>query len=128
MYSDEYIGASRLNRLRSYYLMAGLIAPVARNVLFKPAMLISYSPNSPFELDINGSFLFVEAIWVGATYRLGDSVHGVFQYQFSKQFKAGVSVDFTVSELSNYTAGSFEIMMEYLFSYDKDGVNNIRFF
>ena len=128
LYSDNYIGTRSISRFRSYYFMAGVIAPVARNILFKPAIMISYAPNAPFEVDINASFLFMESIWLGVSYRLEDSIDGVIQYQFSKQFKAGVAIDFTLSELSDYTAGSMELMVEYLFSYDKEGVNNIRFF
>ena len=128
LYGSEYIGARSISRFRSYYFMAGVIAPVSQNILFKPAMMVSYAPNAPFELDINASFLFMESLWLGASYRLGDSVDGVIQYQFTKQFKAGLALDFTLSELNDYTRGSGEIMIEYLFSYEKEGVNNIRFF
>jgi len=70
----------------------------------------------------------MESIWLGVSYRLEDSIDGVVQYQFSKQFKAGLAIDFILSELNDYTAGSFELMVEYLFSYEKEGINNIRFF
>ena len=128
LYSDDYVGARSISRFRSYYLMAGVIAPVSQNIKFKPAMMISYAQNAPFELDLNASFLFMDVLWLGVSYRLGDSVAGVIQYQFSKQFKAGLAVDFTTSELNSYTRGSGEIMIEYLFSYEKEGINNIRFF
>lgn len=128
LYSDEFFGINEISRFRSYYLMGGVIARVGDNVLFKPAMMISYNPNAPFELDLNASFLFMNAFWLGATYRLGDSVDAVLQYQFTQQFKLGLATDFTLSELRDYTTGSFEVMLEYLFFYDKEGVNNIRFF
>jgi type IX secretion system PorP/SprF family membrane protein len=128
LYNDDFIGLGRLSRFRSYYLMAGVIAPVGNNVYFKPSMMISYNPNAPFEMNFNASFLFMEALWLGVSYRLGDSVQGVVQYQFNKQFKAGLALDFTLSELQRYTAGSLEVMVEYLFSFEKDGINNIRFF
>lgn len=128
LYSDEFFGINQISQYRSYYLMGGVIARVADNVMFKPAMLITYSPNAPFELDLNASFLFMNAFWLGATYRLGDSVDAVMQFQLSKQFKLGLATDFTLSELRDYTTGSFEVMAEYLFFYDKEGVNNIRFF
>jgi len=126
--SSEFFGINEISKYRSYYLMGGIIARVADNVMFKPAMMISYSPNAPFELDMNASFLFMQAFWIGATYRLGDSVDAVLQYQLSKQFKLGLATDFTLSELRDYTSGSFEVMIEYLFFYDKEGINNIRFF
>lgn len=128
LYSDEFFGVNEISRFRSYYLMGGLITRVADNVLFKPAMMISYNPNAPFELDLNASFMFMNAFWLGATYRLGDSVDAVLQFQLSKQMKLGLATDFTLTELRDYTTGSFEVMLEYLFFYDKEGINNIRFF
>jgi len=116
LYSDNFIGTRSISRF------------LAENILFKPAMMISYAPNAPFEIDINASFLLMESIWLGVSYRLEDSIDGVVQYQFSKQFKAGLAIDFILSELNDYTAGSFELMVEYLFSYEKEGINNIRFF
>ena len=70
----------------------------------------------------------MEKFWVGASYRLGDSVNGLFQYQFNKQFKAGVAVDFAVSELSNYSGNTYELLMQYSLMYDDEKINNIRFF
>lgn len=128
LYSDAFFGINQISKFRSYYLMGGVIARVSPNVMFKPSMMISYNPNAPFELDLNASFLFMNAFWIGATYRLGDSVDAVLQYQFSKQFKLGLATDFTLTELKNYTSGSFEVMIEYLFFYDNEGINNIRFF
>ena len=128
LYSDQYFGANSFSKFRSYYLMAGAIAKVSENVMFKPAMMISYSPNAPFEVDLNASFLFMRAFWLGATYRLGDSVDAVVQFQLSQQLKLGLATDFTLTELNDYTDGSFEIMLEYLFLHDKDNINNIRFF
>jgi len=128
LYGDEFFGIGNYSRFRNYYLMTGVIAPVGDNVLFKPAMMVSYSPNAPFELDINASFIFMESFWLGATYRLGDSVDGVIQYQFTKQLKAGLAMDYTLTELQQYSKGSVEFLIEYLFSHEQGGVNNIRFF
>ena len=128
LYSDQFFGQSEIRDFRSYYLMGGLIVELNDQLLFKPAALISYNPNAPFELDLNASFYLVDAIWIGATYRLGDSVDGVVQYQFSPQLKVGLGFDFTTSELSQFSSGTFEILTEYTFQYDKENVNNIRFF
>ncbi len=128
LYTSDLFDLGNFSRFRTYYLMAGVAIPLRNNILFKPAVLFSFIPNAPFEMDINASFLLMEALWVGGSYRLGDSMDAVVQYQFTKQFKAGVALDFTVSELQKYTAGSVELMIEYIFSFEKDGVHNIRFF
>lgn len=113
---------------RSAYFMAGSIHKISSNIFFKPAVLFSYNPAAPFELDVNLSFFLMDALWLGATYRIGDSVNGVVQYQFTPQVKAGLAVDMTMSELQQYTGGGFEMMMEYTFTYENDNLRHLRFF
>lgn len=126
LYTDDNVRSASV--LQSYYLMGGVVAKVSETVLFKPAMMISYSPNAPFELDLNASFMFMNAFWLGATYRLGDSMDAVMQFQLSPQLKLGLATDFTLTELREYTDGSFEVWLEYIFVKEVDGVKNIRWF
>ncbi len=113
---------------RNFYLMGGAVIKVNDNIKFKPAALISYNPNAPFEVEVNANFIFMDAFWVGASYRLGDSFDGVVAYQITKQIKAAIVADFTLSELKDYTTGSFEFLVEYSFIYDNTRVKNLRYF
>jgi len=117
-----------VNSLRSYYLMGGLITRLNKNVKFQPGVLVTKNDNAPFEFDLNASFVFMDALWIGASYRLQDSFDAIVQYQFSKQLKAALAVDMTLSELRHYSPGSFEVMLEYIFLYDGARYNNIRYF
>ena len=108
--------------------MGGVMLPVSENIWFKPTAMLSYNPNAPFEADLNASFLLMNKLWIGATYRLNDSVDGVVQYIFSPRFKAGVAYDFTTSELNNYTSGSWEILLEYSLITEDEGRQHLRFF
>lgn len=128
VYSDNANTGNESNTMRSYYLMGGLITRINRAVQFKPAMLITYNPNAPVEVDMNASFLFMDKIWVGASYRMGDSVDAMFQYQFNPQLKMGVAVDITTSKLSQYSPGSFEVMMEYSLNFEAKKMNHLRYF
>ncbi|MEL7020003.1 MAG: type IX secretion system membrane protein PorP/SprF [Bacteroidota bacterium] len=114
--------------LRSYYLMGGTMLSLSDAVVFQPNVMLSYNPNAPFEADLNASFLFVDRLLVGATYRLGDSIDGVVQYRFSPQFKLGIAYDFTTSELNNYTSGSWEVWLEYSLTKQEEGLQHLRFF
>lgn len=121
-------GEEKVSQLSSYYLMGGVMLPISASVWFKPTAMLSYNPHAPFEADINASFLFMEKLWLGATYRLGDSVDGIIQYIFSPRLKAGIAYDFTTSELNNYTSGSWEILVEYSFILENEGMQHLRFF
>ncbi len=128
IYDDEAADYVGINALRSYYLMGGLMMRVSKNVEFHPAALITVNPKSPFEADLNASFIFMKTLWVGASYRLGDSFDFILQYQLNQQLKAAVGVDVTVTELSNYSPGSFELMLEYVFLHNGSRLKNIRYF
>lgn len=113
---------------RTYYAMGAVILNISDNVKFKPSALISYNQNAPFDMDLNASFLLMDALWLGATWRLDDSVDALIQYQFTPSLRGGMAFDFTTSELSNYTAGGYEIMFEYIFSKENQQLKNIRYF
>lgn len=127
-FEGEYYQNNSTGEFRTYYLMAGVVAKLSKNVYFQPSAMLSFNNRAPLDLDINAMFLFMESLWVGATYRLGDSVDGVVMYQFSPQFKAGVAYDLTVSDLRKHTTGTFEILVEYTLCKDKENIEHIRFF
>ncbi len=113
---------------RTYYAMGAVILNVSDNVKFKPSVLLSINQSAPFDMDLNASFLLMDAFWIGATWRLDDSVDALIQYQFTPNLRGGMAFDFTTSELSNYTAGGYEFMIEYIFSKETKQLKNIRYF
>lgn len=128
VYSNNPSQSVNINSLRTYQLMGGFMTRINQVVQFKPAMLVRYNPGTPIELDVNASFLFMNKIWVGASYRLGDSFDAMLQYQFNPQIRAGVAVDLTTSQLSQYSPGSFEVMLEYGLNFEGKGMNHLRYF
>ena len=72
--------------------------------------------------------MFNDALMVGLMYRLEDSVDGLVVYQFDSGLRLGVAVDFTVSELSKATTGSFEVMVGYTFPCEDCEIVNLRYF
>ena len=116
---------------RTYYLMTGFLTNLSNNVKFQPGAMISFNAETPFELDVNANLIFMDAFWVGANYRLGDSFSGLVQYQFTPQLRAGAAFDFTMTELNSYTNGSIEVMLSYTFGKQAataEQINNLRYF
>ncbi len=111
-----------------YYLMGGGVMKLGSSVKFTPSILIKYQPESPFDVDLNASVLMMDAVWFGVTYRLGDALGGILQYQFNQQFKVGLAYDYHLSELKRHQPGSWEIMADYIFKYDNERIKNIRYF
>jgi len=126
--SDLYTSFSQLSPLQTFYFMGGGVVEINKNISIKPSFLISYLPNSPFEADLNLSVLFLETFWIGTSYRLGESASLFVQVPVKDQFKIAIGADYALSDINQFTKGSFEIMIDYTLSYDNDKVNNIRFF
>jgi len=126
--STAYSGFGELKDLRAYYLMGGIIFKINPKMHLRPSLLVSYVKNAPNEIDFNLSLLFLESFWIGASYRLNESADAFVQFPISQQLKVAVGVDYALTELNSFTKGSFEVMAEYLFKYDNEKVNNIRFF
>lgn len=118
-YSGEY---------RSYYAMAAMMFDISSKVKFKPSAMISYNQNVPMDLDLNASFLLMDVLWLGGTWRMGDSFDAIIQYQFTDELRAGMAFDFTTSKLNAYTSGSYEMMVEYTFVKGDEKLQNIRYF
>jgi len=118
------------------YLMAGYVLDLNANIKFKPAALVKYTPNSPMDLDLNGTFIFVDKIWLGLSYRMGgdankgigESIDLLAQYQISDKLRAGISYDFTLSKLQDYNSGTFEVQLEYCLHSKDKRLTNPRFF
>ena len=128
VYDDDPISGGQVSDWRAVYFMGGAIMRLSKNVQFHPAVLVKYNPHSPFDMDLNASFVFMEKVWIGGSYRLQDSFDAVLRFQVTQRLKLGVAADLTLSELRNYSPGSFELMLQYCFLHKAVKLNNIRFF
>ncbi|GIV33064.1 MAG: membrane protein [Chitinophagales bacterium] len=100
---------------KHYFFTAGMMFRITDKVKFKPSVLFKYVRNAPFEADLNASFLFMDAFWLGASYRTGDAVLFMVEYNFSKGIRIGYAYDYTLTELTDYNSGTHEIMVGYEF-------------
>ena len=100
---------------KHYFYTVGAIFRVTDNVKFKPSLLFKHVKNSPFQADLNVSFLMNEALWLGASYRTGDAVSFMIEYMFVKSLRVGYAYDLTLTELNDYSSGTHEIMLGYEF-------------
>jgi type IX secretion system PorP/SprF family membrane protein len=125
LYSDKNEFSGKVN---TWFVQGGLTIPIARRVELLPNVQVRYNPNSPFDLDANLNVMFNDALMIGASYRLDDSIDGLLVYQFKSGFRLGVAVDFTISELKKATTGSFELMAGYTFPCEDCKIKSLRYF
>lgn len=110
------------------YFNAGYIFKTSDNFAIKPSVLIKYLPGAPVQADLNCNLLIKNTFWIGASYRTGDAIIGLLEYNIGDQFRIGYAYDFTTSELSDYNSGSHEIMVSFKFSKDIIKTKSPRYF
>jgi type IX secretion system PorP/SprF family membrane protein len=110
------------------FFMAGYVFDINKIVKFKPSVLTSFVANAPVSLDLTGTFLLYDRLWLGAMYRVGDSFGGLFQVQVTNQLKVGYSYDLSISQLSAYNNGTHEIMIIYDFGFGHGKIRSPRYF
>ncbi|MEM0997007.1 MAG: type IX secretion system membrane protein PorP/SprF [Bacteroidota bacterium] len=102
---------------RPYMLTAGVLIRLNPDFILKPSILVKYLRNSPIQGDFNANLIFKDVFWIGASYRTGDAMVGMLEYQINPQFRIGYAFDYTITELRRYHNGSHEFMLRYEFGY-----------
>lgn len=134
----ESISRSDLEAIENqhFYGMVGLLFELNREVKFKPAAMVKYVLNAPIDFDLNGTFIFYDKLWAGLSYRwggstvrgFGESVDLLLQFQVTHSLRLGIAYDYTLSELQDYSSGTFEFYAHYCLFKGQERVANPRFF
>ncbi len=104
---------------RYYYLMGGFSRKISEVVKWMPSTLIRIQHNAPLSFDINNMLILYDVVGLGFSYRLNDSVIGLFELQINENFHVGYAYDITTSDIRLYSNGSHEIMINYRVKFPK---------
>ena len=103
----------------------------SQTLKFKPSVLVDYSLQETKklnQLDINGNFIIADLVWIGASWRTSEEVIvGLLQVQPTPQLMIGLSYDYPIGRMNNYSKGSSEFILRYEFGY-KVSAANPRYF
>ena len=113
---------------RHYMATGGVLFVLNESFKMKPSLLLKYVPKAPLQADFNINFLYKDQFWLGASYRTGDAIAAIIEYQTNSRFRIGYSYDFTLSNIRRYSNGSHEIMIGYDFGKELIKMKTPRFF
>jgi type IX secretion system PorP/SprF family membrane protein len=107
--------AAQLKQTRNYFLRSGFFANLSADGKFKinPSILLRTQEGQPLSLDINAAVILYDVLSVGASYRSGDSFISFVNLQLFENLYFSYSFDFTTSNLSPFSSGSQELMLNY---------------
>ncbi|MBS9523583.1 type IX secretion system membrane protein PorP/SprF [Litoribacter alkaliphilus] len=127
-----------------FYFTAGALFPVSEQVQFKPSFLIKEETGgAPTSYDLNGMFLFMERLWLGASYRsnldLGseqlqanlnrrNAVAFIVEFFALSNLRLGYAYDHNTNVLNNYRNNSHELSVGYYVTPRNVRMKNPRWF
>jgi type IX secretion system PorP/SprF family membrane protein len=112
-----------------YFLTGGYIFDLSQSIKLKPSIMIKSVSGAPIEYDLNLNAWFNSIFCIGASYRTGDAIVGMAEFQITPQLCLGYSYDYSISPLSDYNKGTHEIMLRYEFlSGKQDKVLSPRYY
>lgn len=105
---------------RRYYMFrTGVILPLdrAEKVKINPSILLRSQEGQPLSLDINNAFIFYDIFSIGLAWRSGDVIGDSFitflDLKLSEKLHFGYSYDWTQSDISKFSNGSHEFMINF---------------
>ena len=98
---------------KHYYFTGGFVVDVSEYVTLKPSVLVKYTASVPVQTDINLNALLYDILWIGASYRTGDAIVAITEYQVSSKLRVGYAFDYPLSTIKNYSGYTHEIMLSF---------------
>ena len=117
-FETNYNNYSTQAELRHFYLIGGYVFNLSDVVKFKPTFLAKTIVGVQPEFDFSANFLLAEKVWLGGTYRTGNSFGFVAQW-IIENLRIGYGVDFSTTKLQAFNYGSHEVMVSYEISFKK---------
>lgn len=111
-----------------YFITAGYVFPLNDALMLKPSALLKVVHGSPVQLDVNANLWIHNVVGVGLSYRSGDSIDAMLEFQINPQLRIGYAYDYTLTKLQQYNSGSHEVMIRYEFGFDKGKILSPRYF
>ncbi len=121
-------GTASNKEKRHYFGIVGAVIPVNSSWKIRPTSQVKATIGAPISIDLSVAGIYQDKIWFGSMYRL-NAAFGVFaQYQISPSFRIGLASDFSTTQIRKYNYGTYEFLLSYDFSFNKQGIRSPRYF
>ena len=94
-----------------YFLTAGYRHEINEEWAIIPSTMIKRVSQAPITYDINLKAIHKDRFWFGGSYRHKDAVVGLLGVNISSFINLGYSYDFTLSDISERSKGSHEVVI-----------------
>jgi type IX secretion system PorP/SprF family membrane protein len=80
---------------------------------FLPSLMEKYINPLPVQVEANAKLMYLDRLWVGASYRHKDGIAAMIGLNISNVLNVGYSYDYTTSKLNHYTKGTHEVIVGF---------------
>jgi len=98
-------------------LTGGYVFTLNQDLKLKPTSLLRYRLASGLQGDVSANLIYRDKVWMGASFRTGDSVIGMVEVLPTPQWRIGYVYDLGISAINPYHYGSHELLVQYEFVY-----------
>mgnify|MGYP006283875071 CR=1 FL=1 len=105
----------------------GFFIRTSRQLQLNPSAMVRYRSGANLQVDANLNFIIMNALWIGASYRMDNEFGALVAYQINEQLRLGYAYDYMSGEMQQFNNGSHEILLRYEFKY-KVRAESPRFF
>jgi len=122
---------------RQYYLTSGIVIPLTKYFDFRPSVLLKYVDAAPAVGEIEGSFIFIQKLFIGAGYRVNKRINmtgtdnmlvGIVEIEITNFLRFGYSYDYYLDRNGMYNSGTHEFMLGFDINGIKTKLSSPRFF
>lgn len=92
----------------------------------KPSIMVRALKGNPLAIDLSTLILWRNKVEFGVSYRINDSIAGIFQFRFSDYMKIGYSYNVLTNNHSDFNSGSHEFNLSYNISILKNNRRKLR--
>lgn len=111
--SQEETGGVVLEQYTSAYITSGYAFSVGKDVYLKPSFLGRYRSSASSSFDVSLQMMYKNLFWVGASYRMNNTLAALLNVQIAETFAICYSYDFAVGDKVNFGVGSHEISLSF---------------
>ncbi len=98
-------------------LTGGYLLDLSSNWRFQPSFLMKINQTTGNWTDISGSIIYNNRIWGGVTYRTIEEMVFHVGWQILPQLRMAYSYGYSLTDIGNFSNGSYEISLQYDFGY-----------
>ncbi len=110
------------------FLASGFVVSLNQDLMLKPSVLVKAVSGAPVEYDLNTNLWIQNTLALGFSYRTGDALVGMIEFQMNKQLRFGYAYDKTFSNLGSLNTGTHELMLRMEFGSTNGKVASPRYF